>query len=75
MNATEVNTELNKLLARAVNEGVVPNKIPFEHLVGIIESHKYNLLNWRAAQLAAITSAQEAKSGIVLPNGRLPHQP
>ena len=59
MNAPELNTELNKLLARAVNEGVVPNKIPFEHLVGVLESHKANLINWRAAQLARLPISHE----------------
>ena len=70
MIASELNTELNKLVTRAVNEGILTNKIPFEQVVGIIESHKINLVGWRQAQLAALAAAEQAKATIVMPNGR-----
>jgi hypothetical protein len=67
MNASEANTELGKFMSRAVNDGVIKNKLPFEHLLGLLESHKLQLVAWRAAQLAALAQANEIK--IELPNG------
>lgn len=72
MNAAEANTELGKFMSRAVNDGVIKNKLAFEHLLGLLESHKLQLVRWREAQLAALAAANEIK--IQLPNGvKLPN--
>ena len=61
MNASEFNTELFKLVDRAVKDGVGQRKMSFETLVGIMEVHKGSVLDWRKqiAMQAAIEANQQ----------------
>ena len=45
MNATVLNTELTKLLRRAIEEGVQPGKLSVDEAVGCLARHQHTLLN------------------------------
>lgn len=71
MNASEFNTELTKLIARAIKEGITVKNVGFETVIGIIESQKHALFDWRiASQAAAAQQALESqRNEIVIPGG------
>ena len=69
MNIAEFNTELGKLINRAVNEGVTPNKMGLDNLVGVLELQKADVIRF-AQDLARAVAAQKAAQGIVLPGDR-----
>lgn len=63
MNASEINAEFGKIVSRAIREGISSNKVGFETVVGIIESHKHALFEWRMAMMAQQEAARiEAES-------------
>ena len=77
MNATVLNTELTKLLRRAIEEGVQPGKLSVDEAVGCLARHQHTLLNIdagiRQQQAAAIHHAlanQQAASIVAAPPGR-----
>ena len=59
MNASEINSEIRKTIDRAIIEGVAQNKVAFETIIGILESHKQALYDWRSQ---AILAAQQAEA-------------
>jgi hypothetical protein len=69
MNIAEFNTELGKLINRAVNEGVTPNKMGLDNLVGVLELQKADVIRF-AQDLARADNARKAAQSIVLPGDR-----
>jgi hypothetical protein len=69
MNATEFNTELGKLIERAVNEGVSVNNMTAHNVLGIIEAQKLHFWTWHqtATAMAAAARAQAKKPPLIQP--------
>lgn len=68
MNAAEFNTALNELFGTAIAEGVVPHKMAFETMIGIIDCQKHSLLTWnQRAKTIASAAAQSAPPTIFKP--------
>lgn len=74
MNAAELNTELNKLCARALREGVFPGKISPAEFIGILEMVK---MQGNAQIMHALAVKQSQQQPIIMPplNGHLPPPP
>ena len=78
MNATELNTELSKLLRRAITDGIACEKphMTIDEAVGCLARHQHTLLNIdagiRQQQAAAIHHAlahQQAATIVAAPPG------
>ena len=72
MNAAEINTEISKVIGRALNEGIAERKVAFETIIGILEVQKQALFDWRAQMLHnAALQEQQQNAPIILtpPNG------
>lgn len=73
MNASELNTELAKVIQRGIKEGFLNQKMTICEIVGIIELQKLDLVRWAQNMMQAQAAAQ---APIILPspiNGR--HMP
>lgn len=76
MNAAQFDTEIKKLIGRAITEGVQPGKLSVDEAVGCLARHQHTLLNIdagiRQQQAAAIHHAlavQHAASIVAAPPG------
>jgi hypothetical protein len=58
MNATEINHELQKVMNRALSEGVIQKKVGFETVIGLLETHKQALYDWRVHYIAQQVAEQ-----------------
>ena len=63
MNAAEIHTEVSKVMRRAIAEGIAPEdgkpKVGFETVIGILESAKQSLYDWKAMRQAMAAQQQE----------------
>ena len=77
MNASEISTEIRKTIHRAITEGIAPedgkSKVSFENIIGILETHKQALYDWRAQMMFAQAQAEAARKEIIVPfRGQIP---
>jgi hypothetical protein len=73
MNSAELNTELTKVIRRAMDEGLRGGKMEIAQVVGLLEIHKSELLRLEQDMRRVQLSQIEAKKNLIhLPNnGRL----
>ena len=77
MNAAEINTEIRKTIHRAITEGIAPedgkSRVSFENVIGILETHKQALYDWRAQMMFKQAQAMAARKEIIVPfRGHIP---
>lgn len=66
MNASALTTEVSKLVARAIREGVQPGKLTIPQIVAELETQKHILLTMEMDLRRAVAAHQTA-SEIVVP--------
>lgn len=64
MNAAEFSTRLTKLINEGLQTGVVQRKMGFETMLGIMETQKQMLHEWRMQKIMAEEAAKQP--GIII---------
>jgi hypothetical protein len=69
MNAAEFNTEIGKVVNRAMREGIAAKKLDVITVIGCLDWHRADITRW-AQDMAALAAQQQKQNGIVLPGDR-----